>query len=537
MQGQQYYVVLINNDNIDVQQQLTERLKLSEPVAQKLFSTPYSVIKRKLERERAQQYHQLITGAGGLCKIIEEGTPFDMSQLNSQHTSPTLSVSLGDDSTSVIEDTATTSEPLNESSVTSAKPIAGAKKILPENKVFCRGCARVIDSSADVCPVCGEPQMGVNAKSKTTATVLAFCLGGFGIHRLYLNQWWGIFYIIFASTLIPFVIAIIESIVFLCTSKVSWDKKYAKVPNSSGTTLLFVAAAIVCVCMTGLLAAIALPAYQDYTVRAKVSAGMPLVRESQQQLSDFIERTGFLPNQNIDAGLPETINGDYIQSITVSDGGVMTVIFTNINEHSASTLVFTPTLNDNQVTWECNYKGTLAIKYRPQECRDSSKATIVAAPENQRDIIQNPQTMISADGRMSIVVPDSWSERTDLNDAADLQAGNIYQDVYFIALGEPKSDFEVGTTLAQYRDLVTTPFFNVLDNLEVVSGPTSTTINNQPAFIFEVVGTVDQLRVHYFVVTAQSDGEFFQLLGWSTHSRFDGKRQVLSHVIDSFSVQ
>lgn len=64
-------------------------------------------------------------------------------------------------------------------------------------------------------------------KSKSTAAVLAFFLGGFGAHKFYLRQTGlGILYLIFCWTWIPSIIALIEFIVLLCTSEENFDQKY-----------------------------------------------------------------------------------------------------------------------------------------------------------------------------------------------------------------------------------------------------------------------------------------------------------------------
>lgn len=92
--------------------------------------------------------------------------------------------------------------------------------------VFCRGCGKQIHETARACPGCGAIQRTSNPKSKVVAGFLAFFLGGLGIHRFYLGQWWGLFYLLFALTYIPSVISFIEAIVFWCTSDDSWNDKY-----------------------------------------------------------------------------------------------------------------------------------------------------------------------------------------------------------------------------------------------------------------------------------------------------------------------
>ena len=71
------------------------------------------------------------------------------------------------------------------------------------------------------------PTPRLHDTSRGIAIALAFFLGGIGIHRFYLNRpLSGILYAIFCWTFIPALIAIFEVIVMLCTSNVSFDRKY-----------------------------------------------------------------------------------------------------------------------------------------------------------------------------------------------------------------------------------------------------------------------------------------------------------------------
>lgn len=92
--------------------------------------------------------------------------------------------------------------------------------------VFCRGCGKEIHESASACPHCGAAQRSGAGKSKVTAGVLALLLGGLGVHRFYLGQWWGIFYLLFCWTFIPAIVAFVEGIVFLVQDDATWNAKY-----------------------------------------------------------------------------------------------------------------------------------------------------------------------------------------------------------------------------------------------------------------------------------------------------------------------
>lgn len=64
-------------------------------------------------------------------------------------------------------------------------------------------------------------------KSRIVAAILAFFLGGFGIHKFYLGQiGWGIVYLLFCWTFIPSIVAFIEFIIYLCTSDEDFARKY-----------------------------------------------------------------------------------------------------------------------------------------------------------------------------------------------------------------------------------------------------------------------------------------------------------------------
>jgi TM2 domain-containing membrane protein YozV len=102
--------------------------------------------------------------------------------------------------------------------------------------IFCSGCGKEIHETAASCPHCGAIQPSTKTvvssragKSKSTAGILAIFLGGLGIHRFYLGQWWGIFYLMFCWTGVPSVIGFIEGIVFLSSSDQEWNAQYGAI--------------------------------------------------------------------------------------------------------------------------------------------------------------------------------------------------------------------------------------------------------------------------------------------------------------------
>jgi TM2 domain-containing membrane protein YozV len=101
---------------------------------------------------------------------------------------------------------------------------------------FCTDCGGIIKSKAEICPKCGVRQSSPpgafgntapNGKSKTAAALLAFFLGGFGVHKFYLGQvGMGILYLIFFWTFIPAIVAFIEFIILLTMSDEAFNQKF-----------------------------------------------------------------------------------------------------------------------------------------------------------------------------------------------------------------------------------------------------------------------------------------------------------------------
>src|SRR3954469_6049751 len=84
---------------------------------------------------------------------------------------------------------------------------------------------------------------------------------------------------------------------------------------------------MIVVAIIGILAAIALPAYQDYTVRTKVTEGLNLAAAAKLAVAETFQSNGALPENNLDAGLPvdTSIASKYVTSVTVGTKGKIAI--------------------------------------------------------------------------------------------------------------------------------------------------------------------------------------------------------------------
>lgn len=126
---------------------------------------------------------------------------------------------------------------------------------------------------------------------------------------------------------------------------------------------------MIVVAIIGILAAVAIPAYQDYTVRARVTEGLSLASAGKTAISEYFASNGDLPTNNTQAGMatPTEISGNAVRSVTVGTNGTVMVTFSG-NPINGSTLLLTPTTSSGRVTWDCT-AGNLEGKYRPSSCR------------------------------------------------------------------------------------------------------------------------------------------------------------------------
>lgn len=126
------------------------------------------------------------------------------------------------------------------------------------------------------------------------------------------------------------------------------------------------------VAMIGILAAIAIPAYQDYTIRAQVSEGLNLSGGAKAAVTEYVRDLREWPTENANAGLAlaSQITGSYVSGIQVEDG-VIVITYGN-NAHTLiqrqSVRLVPDASSLPTVTWDC-YSSEIENKWLPAACR------------------------------------------------------------------------------------------------------------------------------------------------------------------------
>jgi len=148
------------------------------------------------------------------------------------------------------------------------------------------------------------------------------------------------------------------------------------------------AAMLVLLAAGGALVWKAMPLYHSYQTHARVSAAINSAEQVQPALRDFIERTGFWPNSNLDAGLqaPEAFSDANVAELRIGSKALVSIQFQpDLPLIGGSTLTFVPQRDERgAISWRCD-GGTLPDEYLPDACRapDASawRAATRAEPE------------------------------------------------------------------------------------------------------------------------------------------------------------
>lgn len=127
---------------------------------------------------------------------------------------------------------------------------------------------------------------------------------------------------------------------------------------------------MIVVAIIGILAAVALPAYQDYNTRAQATEGLSLASGLKTAVIEGFAETGtFTGIANGTNGIPTAtdVKGKYVHDVAVLDGKITATFGSANSKLSEKNIVLTPTDNTGSITWTCT--SSLDPKYLPAACR------------------------------------------------------------------------------------------------------------------------------------------------------------------------
>ncbi|HFC6624308.1 TPA: pilin [Neisseria meningitidis] len=155
---------------------------------------------------------------------------------------------------------------------------------------------------------------------------------------------------------------------------------------------------MIVIAIVGILAAVALPAYQDYTARAQVSEAILLAEGQKSAVTEYYLNHGEWPGNNTSAGVASStdIKGKYVEKVEVKNGVVTaTMLSSGVNkEIQGKKLSLWAKRQDGSVKWFCGQPVTrdaptganndevtktadneINTKHLPSTCRDASSAS------------------------------------------------------------------------------------------------------------------------------------------------------------------
>lgn len=495
-------LVLPGHEPSEVAEKLEVKTRLSRDKVDILFSGKRNLIKKNLDKAGALKFAEMMSKLGAKVEV-HPPLPTDPDQLVLEP----------------IEKEKQSPETKELGSINEEHQSPYISGRYAEGRVFCRYCGGSISPKAHNCPQCGGVQQVGKQRSRGVAATLALFFGGFGIHRLYLGQWWGLVYIFFWP--ITSLISLVEAIVFLCTKEESWKDKYGNVQGANAIVVA-IFALVFGIMIIGILAAIAVPAYQDYTVRSKVSAAITETQEYRDAIAALQQRSGFVATENSDIGLSEPFKTNLLSSIQVNNNGVLILTF-SMPSISGQTLVWVPIFTASGTQWDCT-SGSLKNRYRPSKCRSDNQESVSAISERR---------VYSDDNAYSVELGAGW-EPIDIGDVS-FAFGHHQNDVAVTVLRDDGIDASQDLTFEEYNRLTIDFFMEGLpqQGLVEIGGEV---VDGKVAYLFEVSGDIDGMDITYLVATVDNRREFYRVTTWTQTDGYTNNKPTMMAIIKSLEI-
>ena len=142
---------------------------------------------------------------------------------------------------------------------------------------------------------------------------------------------------------------------------------------------------MIVVAIIGILAAVAIPQYQNYVARAQAAEALSLASGAKVAVAEYFNTNGTFPADNTEAGLDDAadISGNYVESVAVS-GAAITALFSSTDAHSnlrGGEMTLTAVDNGGSIAFACTSTGSTDITaYLPSSCADVTGNPVVAGP-------------------------------------------------------------------------------------------------------------------------------------------------------------
>ena len=126
---------------------------------------------------------------------------------------------------------------------------------------------------------------------------------------------------------------------------------------------------MVVIMIIGILAAIALPAYQDYTVRAKILGAVSFGNQATRAVEEHINKNNSIPLRLEDAGVTSTPPSTAIKVAKINPKNAIVEVVLAFSPVEDKSLLFVPSMGpDKKITWRCTSENVPG-RYLPQTCR------------------------------------------------------------------------------------------------------------------------------------------------------------------------
>ncbi|MFA7628924.1 MAG: hypothetical protein WCY37_06005, partial [Candidatus Dojkabacteria bacterium] len=133
----------------------------------------------------------------------------------------------------------------------------------------------------------------------------------------------------------------------------------------------------------------------------------------------------------------------------------------------------------------------------------------------------------------SVMAPKSWVETDELSPDAQISLMNARKEQYLICITERLIDFDESTTLEDFYDLVIINMKAAMQNASLTQ-PVNEMLNGAEAMSVELSGTVEKMKVTYFITLYKTKSSFTQVIGWTLLSKTDENREIITQAVRSF---